>query len=252
MSIFYAQGIAGDRAAITPPLLGAGLAGTFGGGLLGAAFGALPHLSLIQLTAFGAVLGGIVATMLGLWPAREVLTNPLPKTFWGGLCTVVTLLLCVGFASNSFTIWEDEQLLFLLSTFALLMLGSSLGQADPQDQIFGGANAISFLFATRLSSLSRLCREEQMPNCRSTYYASAASSTSANWQLLIPFVNALVLPFIVNYFFIRTKNFHGSAVILQVLFQAARRHRVLYPFDLDAAQGTRPVRILGFINLWRS
>ncbi|EME85279.1 uncharacterized protein MYCFIDRAFT_60179 [Pseudocercospora fijiensis CIRAD86] len=211
--LMYAQGIKGDRAALTPPLLGWGLIGTTAGAITGAALGNLPNFNLIQLVAFGAAIGGIIATLLGFMPARELLKVPVPTTFWGMLSTLATLLLCVGFASNSFTIWEDEQLLFLLSTFGVAMLGASLGQTHPTDQTQGALNAISFLVATRLSSLSRLCREEQMPFCRSSYYASATSSTSSKWQLLIPFAVAISLPYIIIQYFHRSANYHGSAVI---------------------------------------
>ncbi|TKA77053.1 hypothetical protein B0A55_04394 [Friedmanniomyces simplex] len=209
----YAHGIGADRATITPLLLGWGVAGTAAGAVVGAAVGALPSLSLLQLSTFGAAMGGIGATLVGLWPARKILKVPVPRTFWGGLCFLVTGLLCVGFASNSFTIWEDEQLLFILTTFGVLMLGSSLGRASRADRVLGAANSVSFLAATRLSSLSRLCREEQMPNCRSTYYASATSSTSAGWQLIIPVLVFAVLPSAIAAFFGRTRNYQGIGVV---------------------------------------
>ncbi|EGP90225.1 uncharacterized protein MYCGRDRAFT_69132 [Zymoseptoria tritici IPO323] len=209
----YAQGVNGDRAALTPALLGWGLMGTTVGGLIGAGVGSIPEFSFTQYTAFGAAIGGILATLLGFYPAREILKWPVPTTFWGWLCTLSTLLLCIGFASNSFTIWEDEQLLFLLSTFGICMLASSLGQADYNDRFLGATNSLSFLFCTRLASLSRLCREEQMPYCISTYYASSTSSTSAKWQLAIPFAVATLLPSAIKHFYVRTQNYHGSAVI---------------------------------------
>ncbi|CAK3854104.1 GPI ethanolamine phosphate transferase 3 [Lecanosticta acicola] len=211
--VMYSQSFIGDRAALTPPLLGWGLVGTVSGAATGAASATLLDVSLLQYMAFGSAMGGILASLYGFWPAREILRVPVPWTFWGWLCTLATLLLCGGFAANSFTIWEDEQLLFLLSTFALLMLASSLGQPDAADRNLGAANAISFLVATRLSSFSRLCREEQMPFCRSSYYASATSSTSSKWQLAIPFAVAILLPSAIKLFFTRTRNYHGSAVI---------------------------------------
>ena len=212
--LIYAQGIAqGDRAALTPPLFIWGLVGTVVGVVIGGAVGQLTAEHGIQTAAFGAALGGVVMTLAMFWPARELLRVPRPTTFWGWLCTLVTVLLCGGFAANSFTIWEDEQLLFILTTFALAMLGSSLGQGDPDDRWLGATNAVSFLIATRLSSLSRLCREEQMPFCRSSYYASATSSTSSKWQLAIPLAVSLLLPSAITHFYKRSANYHGSAVI---------------------------------------
>jgi phosphatidylinositol glycan class O len=211
--VLYAQSILGDRTTLTPPLLTYGVGGTLIGGLAGAGSSALSNSSMIQLSAFGAVFGAVAAMLKCLWPARHTLQMPYPRTFWGGLCTLATLLLCIGFAANSFTIWEDEQLLFLLTTFGVLMLASSLGQKDEVDRNSGALHSISFLAATRLSSFSRLCREEQMPNCRSTYYASATSSTSASWQTVIPFAVALLLPTAIRHYYIRSKNYQGSAVI---------------------------------------
>lgn len=209
----YARGISGDRAALTPLLLGWGLLGTAGGAAVCAVIGTLSSASLIEFTAFGAALGGIIGISLGFWPAREAVRIPYPSTLWGALSALTCLLLCIGFASNSFTIWEDQQLLFLLSTFAVLMLASSLGQDDAEDRRVGAVNAISFLVATRLSSFSRLCREEQMPYCRSSYYASATSSTSAAWQLVFPLTVAVVLPTVIASYYHRTRNYQGSAVI---------------------------------------
>lgn len=209
----YSQGICGDRASLTPVLLVFGLVGTATGGIIGMALGLLPSTSFAQTSSMGATSGGILGTLTGLWPARKILKAPRPTTFWGGLCVLVTVVLCAGLGSNSFTIWEDEQLLFILSTFGVLLLGSSLGQADADDRFVGTVNSISFLAATRISSLSRLCREEQMPDCRSTYYASATSSTSAAWQLIIPFAVAGGLPTAITYFYMRTRNYQGSAVI---------------------------------------
>ncbi|QIX01812.1 hypothetical protein AMS68_007329 [Peltaster fructicola] len=209
----YAQGIVGDHTALAPLLAGLGFSGSVVGAVTSAAFALVTGSSLLVSCAFGAFLGGGVGLTYALWSNRDIVRLPLPRTVWGFLSAAVCLMLCIGFAANSFTIWEDQQLLFFLTTFAVLMLGSSLGQDDAQDRLLGTLNSVSFLAATRISSLSRLCREEQMPFCRSSYYASATSSTSAAWQLGIPFVVAIVLPTVLANFYHRTRNYQGSAVI---------------------------------------
>jgi phosphatidylinositol glycan class O len=101
----------------------------------------------------------------------------------------------------------------MLTALGALMAASSLRQADAHDRFLGVTNSISFIVLTRVSSFSRLCREEQMPYCISTYYASATSSTSSGWQLSIPFLVALLLPSAIRDFYARTKNYQGSAIV---------------------------------------
>ena len=50
-----------------------------------------------------------------------------------------------------------------------------------------------------------------MPYCRSTYYASTNSSTSAPWQLLVPLLLAISLPRIIKQYYEGTLSYNGSA-----------------------------------------
>lgn len=209
----YGQGFSGDRAALTPPLVGYGFLGLLVGALAGSVVSSTLSLSFLSTHAFSAAVGSILALSYSFLLNGRLAHIPIPSTMWGVLSTLTCLLLCISFASNSFTIWEDEQLLFFLTTFGVLLLGSSLGQEDPSDRMVGTLNSISFILATRLASFSRLCREEQMPFCRSTYYASATSSTSASWQLAIPVAVAIILPTAIVAYYHRTRNYQGSAVI---------------------------------------
>ncbi|KAI9793352.1 MAG: mannose-ethanolamine phosphotransferase gpi13 [Peltula sp. TS41687] len=132
-------------------------------------------------------------------------------SFWTWVAVVFTLCPAIGFASNSYTIWEDEILLFFLSSFGTLSLFSSLRQSCTKNRAIGVSQSITFIVLTRIASLSRLCREEQMPYCRSTYYASASSSTSANWQLLLPFALSLIIPIIIRSYYQVTRSYQGPA-----------------------------------------
>lgn len=211
--IVYARGIEGDRTDLTPLLLLRGIIGLAAGTGIGLALSSVLPLPYVHTLVFSTAISGIVGVASGLASAWRRLLLPFPSTFWGWCCTISAALLCVGFASNSFTIWEDEILLYLLCTFGVLMLASSLRRSDPQDRLLGTWHSISFVVFTRIASFSRLCREEQMPFCKSTYYASANSSTSAWWQLVIPFVIAILLPSAVRDFYARSKNYQGSAIV---------------------------------------
>ena len=135
---------------------------------------------------------------------------PLPS-FWHALATLFTLSQALGFASNSYTIWEDRQLLFFLATFALAALVASQRQRALPDRALGTYHALLFALCARLAAASRLCRDEQLPRCRSTYYASATSSTAAPWQLLVPLAVALALPPVLRGFYAGTRSLEGAA-----------------------------------------
>ena len=194
----------------------------------------LSHMTILGATGGGSVLliatlfPGVVAydtSLLGLaagalggfgWVFLELqkeFSHPFPQSFWGWLAIVFTLSQSVGFASNSYTIWEDEIMLCFLGTFAFLAFASSIRQEFFIERILGMFQAAGFLVLSRLASLSRLCREEQMPYCRSTYYASTNSSTSAPWQLFIPLVTAILLPVIIKTYYQGTRSYQGSAVL---------------------------------------
>ena len=159
----------------------------------------------------GVAAGSLIGLVLGLSKMRNTLIMPLPRSLWGWLALIFTLSQSIGFASNSYTIWEDEILLFFLSTFAVVGFFSSARLEISVDRMLGMSQSILFLAASRLASLSRLCREEQMPYCRSTYYASTTSSTSAPWQLAIPLLVAAGLPFAVEAYYRQTQSYQGWA-----------------------------------------
>lgn len=188
--------------------------GTVAGTLIGPFLGVLLPGIFTAVTGaiFGMGIGGIgVAGASMFWRNRKYMTSVFRPSFWGWLSMTFCLTQSAGFAANSFTIHEDTILLFFLSTFGAVSLMSSLRQKDKSDQILGTYQSIIFIVLTRTSSYSRLCREEQMPGCRSTFYASSTSSTSAPWQLMIPFLVALLLPEIIKAFYKGTASYAGSA-----------------------------------------
>lgn len=161
----------------------------------------------ICLSAIGGLLGALSPKILEF---RSFALSFRPSA-WTWLGVVFTISQAAGFASNSYTIHEDTILTFFLGTFGTITLLSSLRQASNSDRVLGVYHSILFVVLTRAASFSRLCREEQMPGCRSTFYASQTSSTSAPWQLLVPFVISLLLPEIVKAFYKGTASYVGSA-----------------------------------------
>jgi phosphatidylinositol glycan class O len=168
------------------------------------------YLSAISGAVYCFGIGGLLGAFWSLWQARRRLSFSSPS-FWGWLSLIFCLTQSAGFAANSFTIHEDTILLFFLTTFGTFGVVSSLRQSSNSDRVLGTYQSVVFVLLTRLSSYSRLCREEQMPGCRSTFYASSTSSTSAPWQIAIPFLIALVLPELIKAFYKGTASWSGSA-----------------------------------------
>jgi len=210
--IIYARGIRGDTTELIPLLLTRGTIGTILGALVGATLGyVIPSFPVIHSTVYCSSLGGDFGIFSALYIVRRRLTFPRPKSAWSILSILCTVLLSVGFASNSYTIWEDQILLFFLCTFACMMFISSLRQESVVDRALGAYHSALFILFARVASFSRLCREEQMPYCVSSYYASSGSSTSAIWQLIIPYLISFLLPLVVKQFYQNTDSFCNSA-----------------------------------------
>ncbi|ETN40546.1 uncharacterized protein HMPREF1541_04823 [Cyphellophora europaea CBS 101466] len=203
----------GDKANVLPQLLrsiGLGVgAGVITGPVLGVAFP--EYFTAIRGCVFGAAAGGPMSFFASLWQQRTGLSQHLKPSLWGAMMFFFCISQAAGFAANSYTIHEDTILLFFLSSFGVVAIMSSLRQASNSDRILGTYQSVVFTILTRLASYSRLCREEQMPGCRSTFYASSTSSTSAPWQLLIPLIIALFLPEIVKAFYQGTASWAGSS-----------------------------------------
>ena len=168
------------------------------------------HFSTISGMAYGTVIGTFIASCDFLWHQRKWIRIPTPNSFWSWTSAVFTLTQAAGFAANSFTIYEDTISLFFLTTFGVFAVASSLRQASRADRILGTYHSVLFILQTRLASYSKLCREETMPGCRSTFYAGSNTST-ASWHLAIPYIISLLLPELIKAFYKGTASFEGSA-----------------------------------------
>lgn len=208
----FARSVKGDVTAMKLSLLKRGMIGFVVGFITGSAISFVAPISLWTGALFAAGSGSIMFALTGFISSTKSLAFPLPRSVWGWMSFFFTISQAIGFASNSYTIWEDEVSLYFLTTFGVVAAMSSLRQENSQDRVLGIYHSTLFVVLTRIASVSRLCREEQMPFCRSTFYASSTSSTSAPWQLLIPFICAMVLPSIIKAYYQETLSYQGSAV----------------------------------------
>lgn len=211
--VVYARGLKSDRTQLTASLLQSAGVGAGVGAVAGSALGltGLFEMSVVDGLVLLAAAGSIIGALPAVVTKPASLTLPLPTGMWGWLAFFFTVSQSIGFASNSYTIWEDEILLFFLTTFGVCAGISSMRQKQTTDRVLGVYHSVLFVILGRIASFSRLCREEQMPFCRSTYYASSNSSISAPWQLAIPFLVTVFLPSVVRSFYAGSKSYEGAA-----------------------------------------
>ena len=199
----------------------------------------MPPMEALQSAGSMSLLVGVVVALVrmftGLHQAGKTLLNILPDTIWGWMAAVFTISQSIGFASNSYTVWEDSILLFFITTFGAVSVVAAFRLESRVDRTLAIYHAVAFVILARLASFSKLCREEQMPFCTSTYYASAASSTSAVWQLVIPVLVALSLPAIVKSFIVPTRSWEGlTPVWIGYVFRGGLAIAAVY-WVIDAA-----------------
>ncbi|ODQ82982.1 hypothetical protein BABINDRAFT_31375 [Babjeviella inositovora NRRL Y-12698] len=122
-------------------------------------------------------------------------------SLFGALCIVLHVLV---FALNSFTIWEDKIITFLLSTFGFLCLVEAVKLTNKTARVIAVYHALVFLALTRAAALITLCREEQGEMCTPTFGLSW-------WAVALLYVVAIALPLSVRGFMKLTSSYQSAA-----------------------------------------
>lgn len=186
-------------------------AGAVPGGILGLVYATFNEAADYRI---GAAVAGIAsATMVIAKLLRTRIVLPMPSTIWGWMAATFTISQSIGFAANSYTIWEDSILLFFITTFGLANAFAALNIEHKPNRYLAIYHSILFVVLGRIASASKLCRDEQYPYCKTTYYASSTSSTAAPWHLVIPFAVFLILPSIIKAYYRPTRSYHGLAPV---------------------------------------
>ncbi|GAA6058681.1 hypothetical protein JCM10212_003369 [Sporobolomyces blumeae] len=174
-------------------------------------YGGVGKMTIVFSTALGAELAMIFSpirgSVLGAFGLRRVLSV---RQFAPVLPLVAHAAL---FASNSLTVFEDSAVLFLLTSLLLVTLARAF--AAPQARLRNrlvGFSAVA-LVCVRLMAWSTICREEQVPRCRPTFFLTAGS-TSANVVLALSALAALLLPTVLRSFLAISKSDEGLAPFL--------------------------------------
>lgn len=152
------------------------------------------------------------------------------------------------FASNSFLINEDRFVLLSLSSLLALRGLLAVGNAaSTRNKLRAGVLTLLALILFRLAAVFRVCREEQGPQCQSTFFASTCSGEALNspYIMAASYLAAYVLPTLLSRFLVQSKSFVGIAplffsIILRPTLMLGSGYWILdyvIPLDSIASSG---------------
>jgi phosphatidylinositol glycan class O len=190
-------------------------AGAIGGTLLSFLTGVVPAegIDALDWILFLAPFCGalvVIGTCLpppSLWTAGTVVRTVASTP-------IVLVLHTVAFFSNSFTFWEDRIILFFLASTLVepVRAGLAVPSSALRARILRAAGV--FAVAARAMGSSTVCREEQQPYCRVTFFASASVAVPPLLVRVLALPVALALPALIRWRLSTAKADHGSAALV--------------------------------------
>ena len=106
---------------------------------------------------------------------KQVFLKKAPLAAWTLFVGIHVALM----GSNSFIVWEDTAVSVMLQGLLVLRFARSL-RVDPMPKRVKMASlTVASILAVRFMSSVRVCREEQAPQCRSTFYSWLVPSEAA-------------------------------------------------------------------------
>lgn len=166
-------------------------------------------LSLTWFTLLGVAIGiifGFSIPVFDRYSLKWLFLSLLDKFngLWSLVAITFMVLHAALFASNSFTIWEDRIVAYLLISFGFLATLKSLQAQKKVDRVMGVYHSLFFMITTRLVSMITICREEQGDQCVPTF--------KMTWMTIAGlFLIAFFMPSIIKAFFNITSSYQSAA-----------------------------------------
>ncbi|KAL1915662.1 uncharacterized protein VTP21DRAFT_6421 [Calcarisporiella thermophila] len=189
------------------------------GAAVGAAIGGVACLiklsgmefSWLDGIVFGGSYGSIIAFLHAQASAGKMNWQWRIPSFDTALSLIFIVAHALFFTSNSFTVFEDRLVVGMLQTLGLVTIFRGLGAKNPSARWRMVGFALLWMVLVRISSTSTVCREEQLPYCEQTFYASSTSSISSELTLIVLTASAFLLPFALRMAENATRNYYGFA-----------------------------------------
>lgn len=207
--------------------------------------------SIVWSTLFGAAIGIIIGCCIPIfdryslgWIIIRFFQDSI-SDYWTCVGTLFVLIHGLLFTSNSFTIWEDKIVAYLLTTFGMLTfyefvflpkrqstsplltakisenegttsgVSSSVANSNSLPlsrfaRLLGGYHSLVLLLCTRLASMITICREEQGEYCTPTFMNSTNYS---KWCMFFCFLIIFFIPICIKGYYNLTSSYQAAAPI---------------------------------------
>ncbi|KZT30218.1 hypothetical protein NEOLEDRAFT_318498 [Neolentinus lepideus HHB14362 ss-1] len=168
----------------------------------------VPEIDALNWMLFDAPLMSCIAVVAFTRPSFSLAFSLLKSI------PVPLILHTLAFFSNSFTVWEDHIVLYLLISSLVPLIGA--GVRAPTSRLRRRILGFTALFAlcVRLMAISTVCREEQHPYCHVTFFSSASLPSPPTLVLALVVPISIVLPWICKRFLAISKSDNGVASFL--------------------------------------
>ncbi|CAD6569487.1 MAG: mannose-ethanolamine phosphotransferase gpi13 [Cyphobasidiales sp. Tagirdzhanova-0007] len=131
---------------------------------------------------------------------------------WLGIAILV--LHSAIFASNSYTMWEDSIVLFMIQVPPLWLAAQAFLAPNKRLRNRIAGFSVLFMAINRLIGFSTVCREEQHPYCTATFYGSSGTSVASPSAIIASTNLAISFPNIVGIYLDISKSRQGWAPLL--------------------------------------
>ncbi|KAL7007323.1 mannose-ethanolamine phosphotransferase gpi13 [Cystobasidiomycetes sp. EMM_F5] len=181
-----------------------------------------------NIVIFGTSIGGL-AGILSYRKDAE-LESPATTISTSDYLAVAQILLhSIMFASNSYTMWEDRVVLYLVQMTSLVLVIQGHRAYIPLLRLRIIRFAVLSMMLHRFIAFSTICREEQHPYCSATFYGRSGVSTASGSAFGLAILAAIFLPTITARFLDIAKSRQGwASFILRYSFRSLLLAGVLY------------------------
>ncbi|ODO06343.1 phosphatidylinositol glycan, class O [Cryptococcus wingfieldii CBS 7118] len=237
------------RLALETAIMGSGVLAS----VAGTVAGVYTRKPIVAIKVF-VVAAAIISEVILILPLLVKFSTPSSFTINRYAGPIILAAHALSFASNSFIMWEDRVVLYLVITIPIIYLFKALSAPTADMRLKIIFLSLAFTLVSRLASAVTVCREEQQPYCSVTFF-SGVTPTAPTWALMAILFVAFQLPRAIGITLANSKALAGPApFMLGVLWRVVVLSNAVYWMleFLESYEDLNPskVPIVSFVKMW--